>query len=246
MAASLTKCKARRGSTRSGGPPDQERIKSQVPKRKCSGSKSQTPTWLPEILSANAWRICRSRLLGIGWQRALFFEGPLGLNKLRRVGGIKCVEFFLQAVIGDDPFDAALADAKRLLTEFLSDDLRGRLRIQEAAADDQTDDLMSAPVIGLGPWATEEQTLSAFFIKSVEDLVVTLAGQSIFLSGFGRAEAFALALDEHGQAATDLIVVRNEERAAGAREAELLFGQHDVHGRNLRQRELCVKLHMAE
>ena len=41
----------------------------------------------------------------------------------------------MQAVIGDDPFDAALADAKRLLTEFLSDDLRGRLRIQEAAAE---------------------------------------------------------------------------------------------------------------
>ena len=155
MAASLTKCKARRGSTRSGGPPDQERIKSQVPKRKCSGSKSQTPTWLPEILSANAWRICRSRLLGIGWQRALFFEGPLGLNKLRRVGGIKCVEFFLQAVIGDDPFDAALADGVILLADFLSDNLGGGIWIEEATADDQTDNLVGAAVIGFGSWVLQ-------------------------------------------------------------------------------------------
>jgi hypothetical protein len=32
--------------------------------------------------------------LGIGWQGTLFFASALGLNKLGRVGGIKCGEFF--------------------------------------------------------------------------------------------------------------------------------------------------------
>lgn len=64
MAASLTRCKAKRGSTRSEGRPDQERRRSQDPRRKCSGSRSQMPIWLPEILSAKAWRTCRSKLLG--------------------------------------------------------------------------------------------------------------------------------------------------------------------------------------
>jgi len=131
----------------------------------------------------------------------------------------------LQAVIGDDPFDAALADGVGLLTEFLGDDLWRRLWVEEAAADGQADDLIGTPVIGFGPWALEDQTLSAFFIEGVQDLVITLAGEIIFLSGFGRAEPFALALDEHGQAARDLIVLGDEQRAGGAREAELFFGE---------------------
>jgi hypothetical protein len=33
---------------------DQPQSKSQVPRRRCSGTNSQIPTWLPEILSANS------------------------------------------------------------------------------------------------------------------------------------------------------------------------------------------------
>src|SRR6266446_8012890 len=37
---------------------------SQVPRRRCSGAKSQIPTWFPEILSASNWRTSRWRLAG--------------------------------------------------------------------------------------------------------------------------------------------------------------------------------------
>ena len=56
----------------------------------------------------------------------------------------------MEAVIGDDPFDAALADGMTLLADFLSDDGGGRVRVEEATADDQTDDLVGAAVIGFG------------------------------------------------------------------------------------------------
>jgi hypothetical protein len=43
----------------------------------------------------------------------------------------------LEAVIGDDPFDAALADGMILAPDFLGDDGGGRIWIEEATADDQ-------------------------------------------------------------------------------------------------------------
>ena len=49
------------------------------------------------------------------------------------------------------------------------------------------------------------------------------------LRGLGGAEFFALALEEHRQATADLILWANVERAAGARETELTFGERDFH-----------------
>jgi len=129
----------------------------------------------------------------------------------------------LQAVIGDDPFDAALTDRVALLADFLSDDCGGRIGIEEATADDQTDHLVRAAVIGFGSRGLEEQPLGALVEEVRQDLVITLAGEIVFVSGFGRAEAFALALDEHGQAAANLIVIGDLERAARAGEADLCF-----------------------
>ena len=172
---------------------------------------------------------------GIGGHRALFFAGALGLDKLGRVGGIKGAEFFLEAVIGDDSFDAALTNGMRLLADFLSDDGWGTIGIEETTADDHADDLIGAAVIGLGTWGLQEQALRAFRIESGQDLVIALAREIIFLSGFGWAESFALALDEHGQAAADLVVLGDPEGAARAGEAELGFGERNIHGEKVRR-----------
>jgi len=153
----------------------------------------------------------------------------------------------LQAVIGDDSFDAALADRMALLADFLSDDFGGRIRIEEAAADDQAHDLTGAAVIGFGSRGLEEQALGALLQIGRQDLVITLAGEIKFFSGLGRAEAFALALDEHGQAPRDLVVFGDQKGAARAGEAELISGQRNIHrwrvvrGRVVRQIECgCI------
>ena len=64
-------------------------------------------------------------------------------------------------------------------------------------------------------------------------MVIALAGKIIFVSGLGRAEAFALAFDKHGQAAADLVAMGDQERAARASEAELFWGERNVHGDRL-------------
>ena len=136
----------------------------------------------------------------------------------------------MQAVIGDDPFDAPLANGMGLLADFLGDDSGGTIWIQEATADDQAHDPVGATVIGLGSWSLEEQALGAMLEKIIQDLVITLAGEIVFLSGLGRAQSFALAFDEHGEATADLVIVGNQEGAASACEAEVLFRESNIHG----------------
>jgi len=139
----------------------------------------------------------------------------------------------LQAVIGDDPFDAALADGVALLADFLSDDFGGRIRIQETTADDQPDNLVGAAVIGFGSRVLQQQTLGALLIKGGEDLVIALAGEIVFVSGFGRAEPLALAFDKHGEATTDLVILGDQEGAARSSEAELFSGESNMHRRRV-------------
>jgi len=136
----------------------------------------------------------------------------------------------LQAVIGDDPFDAALANGKSLLADFLGDDGGGRIWIEEAAADDQTDDLIGTAVMGFRPPSFQEQALGAFLAKVSQELVITLAGEIIFLSGFGRADAFALAFDEHSEATADLVIIGDAEDASWTGEAELFLRERNFHG----------------
>src|SRR5713101_829720 len=116
-----------------------------------------------------------------------------------------------------------------LLADFLGDDGGGRIWVEEATADNQAHDLIGAAVIGFGSRSLEEQTLGALLVEVGQDLVITLAGEIIFLSGLGRAEAFALAVDEHGEAAADLVVIGDEERASRTGEAELFFRERNIH-----------------
>jgi hypothetical protein len=123
-----------------------------------------------------------------------------------------------------------LGDGQTLLSEFLSDDSGRTIPVQEATADDEFDDLLGTAVIGFGSWRLQDQALGAFFVKVSQHLIIALAAEVIFLSGFGRAKAFALALDEHSQAAADLVVIVDQERAAGAGEAQFSIGEANIHG----------------
>ena len=56
------KCEARFDTL--AGWPVHPQSRSQVPRRRCSGTNNQRPTRLPLILSANSWRTPRSTLVG--------------------------------------------------------------------------------------------------------------------------------------------------------------------------------------
>ena len=112
----------------------------------------------------------------------------------------------------------------------MGDDRGGTIWIQEATADDQAHDLIGAAIIRLGSRSLQEQALGAIFAEIREDLIITLAGEVIFLSGLGRAEFFALALDEHGEAAADLVIIRHTKCATRPIEAKLIPGERDLHG----------------
>lgn len=91
----------------------------------------------------------------------------------------------MEAVIGDDSFDAALTNGMRLLADFLSDDGWGTIGIEETTAEDPADDRIGAAVIGLGTWGLQAQARRAFRRESGQDWVIAWAGEIIFLSGLG-------------------------------------------------------------
>ena|SRR5262249_47897110 len=110
-----------------------------------------------------------------------------------------------------------------LLLQFLGDNLRGSLSIQEAVADDQPDDLLGAAVISLGAARFQSQTQSPILFEGRQQLVITLAAEVELFSGVRGALAFALADDEHSQAAADLVVMADGQDASGPGEAELFL-----------------------
>jgi len=65
--------------------------------------------------------------------------------------GMSAQSFFLQAIIGDDPLDTALADRELGLAQLLGDDRGGGLWVQKAVAQDLPHGWVGAAVIGFGP-----------------------------------------------------------------------------------------------
>ena len=115
-----------------------------------------------------------------------------------------------------------------LLAELLSDHLRGSLRIQESGANDQPDDLLSAAVIALWPRAVKEQALGALLEIGIENLVITLAGKAILLSGHSGTQ-FALAFDEHRHAPGQIVLIGDPEAAALALKTDSIIGKRYIH-----------------
>src|SRR5208337_897330 len=103
-----------------------------------------------------------------------------------------------------------------VLTQFLGDDFRGSLGIQEAMADDQAYNLLGAAVIGFRAARFQDQTQSPLLFEGCPQLIIPLAAEVELFSGLRRALAFAFAEDEHGQTAADLVIVADGQDASGA------------------------------
>ena len=135
--------------------------------------------------------------------------------------------FFLQPVVGDDALHAADADGITSLPELLGDDLGGSLGIQKAVANDLADEFVRAAVIGNGATLFAFERGGAMGLKLVEELEIALLGIAVFTCGLRGAKALALAFNEHGELAGDLVVLRNgngtnraDESGGGAGEFE--------------------------
>jgi hypothetical protein len=115
--------------------------------------------------------------------------------------GFKEWSFFLQAIIGNDPFDAAQTDGEMSLPELLGDDLRRGVRIQKAIAQDLPHDLVGAAIIGFGAGFPGLQGQEAPLLEGVKDLVITLAAIAVFLRDGVDVSIQALAFLEHEKAA---------------------------------------------
>ena len=124
----------------------------------------------------------------------------------------------MQAVIGNDPFDAALTEGQTRLAEFLGDDFGGGLRIQKAVAQDLSDEWVGAAVIGFGAGLFGQQGGQAALLVVGEHLVIALAAKAIFLGEVGDLSLQALAFDEHEEAAGLLVGGGHRQGAGGALE----------------------------
>jgi len=124
----------------------------------------------------------------------------------------------LKAEIGDDAFDAAGAEGTAGLAELLGDDLGGGLGVEEAVADDLAHGLVGVAGGAFGAAAVVLQGRGAVGEEGAADLEVTLLAEAKLLGGGEGSESLALALDEHGEVAGDLVGGGDGERTGGADE----------------------------
>jgi hypothetical protein len=124
----------------------------------------------------------------------------------------------LKAVVGDDAFDAAGTDDPAGLAELLGDDIGGGVRVEEAVADDLADDFVGTAVEAFGTAFLAEEGGGAAVGERLAELEVALFTEAELACGGGGAEALALAFDEHGEFAGDLVVGVEGERASSADE----------------------------
>src|ERR1700722_17252301 len=123
-AASWTNCRAKRGWKHSAAVRLQPTNKSQVPRRKCSGTNNHSPKTEVLTLSARSCRTPRSRLWG-SQGSACFCPRDRWACRVSSAPGRQRCSFFLKAKVADDPFDRARADGPAGLAEFLGDDRGG-------------------------------------------------------------------------------------------------------------------------
>jgi hypothetical protein len=91
----------------------------------------------------------------------------------------------LQAVVGDDPLHAANAQGVLGLSQFLGDDLRAGIGVQEPVPDDLADDFIGAAIIAFGTGGQALQDQHAAVFEEVEQLEIARLGVAEFGGGPG-------------------------------------------------------------
>ena len=104
----------------------------------------------------------------------------------------------MKAVLLDDADDTANADREAGLAEFLGDDVNRGIGIEEAMTDDLANDLVSADIVAFGAGLVTLESSASMFTIEFKQLKISLFAEVELLGGFGGAEPFALAFDEHG------------------------------------------------
>jgi hypothetical protein len=122
----------------------------------------------------------------------------------------------LKAIFGYDPLDASGGDGVSVLVQFLGDDFRGHLRVEESIPYDLAYDLIGPAVVCLGTPFAAFQSFGALALEEFTYLVIALAGIAILPCGFLRAKPFTLALVEHGKFQSDFIIFPDGKRALRA------------------------------
>jgi hypothetical protein len=139
----------------------------------------------------------------------------------------------LQPELVDDAIDGSFANGEVTLSEFLGNYLCAGLRIEEAVADDLTQNLLGAPEVAFGAAFGAEQGLAAFLEKKSPELEITLTAKAEFGGGMVNTFRSAFALDEHGDFKRDFVVIGDRYGAECALDA--LFKQFERNHKDLRE-----------
>ena len=128
----------------------------------------------------------------------------------------------MQPVALDDALDAARADGQAGLGELLGDDLGGSVGVEEAVADGLANGFLGTAVVPAGAGGVVDQGGGAPQGEGGAELEVALFGVAEGPGGPGGAQAEALAGDEHGELAADLVVgVKRQGALRAEQSAEL-------------------------
>ena len=140
----------------------------------------------------------------------------------------------MQAVFGDDPFDAAGADHRSALTQLLGNDLRRGVGIEETVSDHLPDDLVRSPVIRFGTALLALQSERPALLISAAELEVTLFAVAEFFGGLQWSTIFALAFNKHEQLAGHLVILAHLQ-GPGRTDPRLVLGFELCHPDFLRK-----------
>ena len=136
----------------------------------------------------------------------------------------------METEVGDDAFDAALADGEVFLNQFLGDDFGGAVGIEESLGDDASDDFGGAAMIGLGTRGLGLKGLGTAFAEGGQELVVALAAVAEARGNLGDRAIGTLTGDEHGELLGEDVGRIDGELAAGSTEAEGIRIDGEGHG----------------
>jgi hypothetical protein len=129
----------------------------------------------------------------------------------------------LQAKVFDDALDTAGADLQTSLSDFLRDDISRGVGVEESMPHDLTGHLLGAAVLAFGSAFVAHKGLGAMQLKDLTNLVVPSLAEAECLSRLARTEGVTVALDEHRQLSSDIVLFEDGKRTMRSNEPVLIM-----------------------